>query len=36
MVSAFVDLAERAGAGQLEELERLVAKRLAERGKESR
>lgn len=36
MVSAFVDLAERAGAGQLEELERLVAKRLAERGKDSR
>jgi predicted transcriptional regulator len=33
IVSAFVDLAERAGAGQLEELERKVAQRLAERGK---
>ena len=31
MVSAFVDLAERAGADQLERLERLVAERLAKR-----
>lgn len=36
MVSAFVDLAERAGEGQLEELERKVAQRLAERGKDAR
>ena len=31
MVSAFVDLAERAGADQLQRLERLVAERLAKR-----
>lgn len=36
MVSTFVDLAERAGEGQLEELERKVAERLAERGKGAR
>jgi predicted transcriptional regulator len=36
MVSAFVDLAERAGEGQLEELERKVAERLAGREKDSR
>mgnify|MGYP002788820497 CR=1 FL=1 len=34
IVSAFVDLAERAGVGQLEELERKVAERLAARGKQ--
>ena len=33
IVAAFVDLAERAGEGQLEELERKVAERLAQRGK---
>lgn len=35
MVSAFVDLAERAGADQLERLERMVAERLAKRAKDS-
>lgn len=36
MVSAFVDLAERAGAMQLERLERMVAERLAKRERVSR
>jgi predicted transcriptional regulator len=36
MVSAFVDLAERAGPEQLERLERLVAERLAKRDRSPR